>query len=138
MKLGYLRSRYGDRVTTFATATPIANSLSEMWVMQSYLQPERLAAAGVATFDAWAATFGRTVTALELSPDGGSYRINTRFARFANVPELLTMFRATADVRGAAQLALDVPALEGGAPKTVVVPASTELQAYVAELVERA
>ncbi|HWI02805.1 MAG TPA: hypothetical protein VNT52_03115, partial [Acidimicrobiales bacterium] len=83
MKLGYLRSRYGDRVTTFATATPIANSLSEMWVMQSYLQPERLAAAGVATFDSWAATFGRTVTALELSPDGGSYRINTRFARFA-------------------------------------------------------
>jgi N12 class adenine-specific DNA methylase/SAM-dependent methyltransferase len=138
MKLGYVRSRYGNRVTTFATATPIANSLSEMWVMQSYLQPERLAAAGVATFDAWAATFGRTVTALELSPDGGSYRINTRFARFANVPELLTMFRATADVRGAAQLALDVPALAGGAPKTVVVPASTELQAYVAELVERA
>ena len=139
MKLGYLRSRYGPRVTTFATATPIANSIAEMWVMQSYLQPDRLAAAGVAAFDAWAASFGRTVTGLELSPDGGSYRINTRFARFANVPELLTMFRAVADVRSAAQLALPgVPALEGGAAKTVVVPPSPELQEFVAELVERA
>ena len=138
MKLGWLRSRYGQRVTTFATATPIANSLSEMWVMQTYLQPERLAAAGVASFDAWAAAFGRTVTALELSPDGGSYRINTRFARFANVPELLVMFRSSADVRTAAQLALDVPAVAGGAPKTVVVAPSDELGAYVGELVERA
>ncbi|MFP5376811.1 MAG: helicase, partial [Acidimicrobiia bacterium] len=138
MKLGYLRSRYGERVTTFATATPIANSLAEMWVMQTYLQPARLAAAGVASFDAWAAVFGRTVTALELSPDGASYRINTRFARFANVPELLTMFRAVADVRTAAQLSLDVPAVAGGAPHTVVVAASPELREYVAELVERA
>ncbi|HSH22502.1 MAG TPA: DEAD/DEAH box helicase family protein, partial [Acidimicrobiales bacterium] len=138
VKLGYLRSLYGERVTTFATATPIANSLSEMWVMQSYLQPTRLAAAGVDTFDAWAATFGRTVTALELAPDGGSYRLNTRFARFANVPELLTMFRAVADVRSAAQLGLAIPAVAGGGPETVVVPASEDLRRYVASLVDRA
>ncbi len=138
MKLGYLRSRYGERVATFATATPIANSLAEMWVMQSYLQPERLAAAGVSSFDAWAACFGRTVTALELSPDGGSYRLTTRFARFANVPELLTMFASVADVRSAAQLGLAVPAVAGGGPRTVVVPPSAELRDLVSELVSRA
>jgi len=138
MKLGLLRERHGDRVATFATATPIANSLAEMYTMQAYLQPERLAAAGVAGFDAWAATFGRTVTALELSPDGGSYRMNTRFARFRNVPELLSMFRATADVRSAAQLGLDTPAAAGGHQANVVVAASEGLKAYVASLVERA
>ena len=138
LKLGNLRERHGDRVAIFATATPIANSLSEMWVMQSYLQPERLAAAGIDTFDSWAATFGRTVTALELAPDGGSYRLNTRFARFANVPELLTMFRATADVRSAAELGLAIPTIAGGAAETVVVPASEGLRSYVGELVKRA
>jgi N12 class adenine-specific DNA methylase/SAM-dependent methyltransferase len=138
MKLDYLRSRHGPRVATFATATPVANSLAEMWVMQAYLQPHRLAATGVTSFDAWAATFGRTVTALELAPDGGSYRLSTRFARFRNVPELLTMFRETADVRSATQLALKIPAVTGGHPSTVVVPASDQLTAYVAELVERA
>ncbi len=138
LKLGYLRERHAARVTTFATATPIANSLSEMWVMQSYLQPERLAAAGVTSFDAWAATFGRTVTALELAPDGGSYRLQTRFARFANVPELLTMFASVADVRSAAELGLAIPAIAGGAPETVVVPPSEGLRDYVADLVRRA
>ena len=76
-------------MATFATATFVANSISELYVMQRYLQPDCLAAAGIATFDAWAANFGRTVTALELAPDGGSYRMKDRFARFANVPELL-------------------------------------------------
>ncbi|MEW6155569.1 MAG: helicase [Actinomycetota bacterium] len=138
MKLGYLRSRHDEWVATFATATPIANSLAEMWVVQTYLQPGRLAEAGIGGFDAWAANFGRTVTALELAPDGGSYRLNTRFARFANVPELLAMFRAVADVRGAAQLDLDVPAVAGGEARTVVVEASHELRDYVATLVQRA
>ncbi|HEU5002562.1 MAG TPA: SNF2-related protein [Actinomycetota bacterium] len=138
LKLAYLRRHHGERVATFATATPIANSISEMWVMQSYLQPGMLALAGVESFDAWAATFGRTVTGLELAPDGGSYRIHSRFARFANVPELLTMFRATADVRGAKDLGLAIPRLRGGGPQTVVVPASEELRDYVEQLVERA
>ena len=138
LKLAHLRRRHGERVATFATATPIANSIAEMWVMQSYLQPGMLALAGVESFDAWAATFGRTVTGLELAPDGGSYRIHSRFARFANVPELLTMFRATADVRGAKDLGLAIPRLRGGGPQTVVVPPSEELRDYVEELVERA
>jgi N12 class adenine-specific DNA methylase len=138
MKISVLRTRNGTRVATFATATPIANSVSEMYTMQHYLQPDALAAAGIASFDAWAANFGRTVTALELAPDGSSYRMHTRFARFANVPELLTMFRAVADVRTAEQLDLGVPTIRGNKPETVVVPPSDELRAYVAELAERA
>ncbi|MGH2718115.1 MAG: DEAD/DEAH box helicase family protein, partial [Actinomycetota bacterium] len=138
LKLAYLRERHGERVAAFATATPIANSIAEMWVMQSYLQPARLESAGVAAFDAWAATFGRSVTALELAPDGGSYRLNTRFARFANVPELLTMFRASADVRSARELALAIPGIRGGRAETVIVAASEALSDYVQDLVRRA
>jgi N12 class adenine-specific DNA methylase/SAM-dependent methyltransferase len=138
MKLSILRERHGTRVATFATATPVANSVAEMYTMQAYLQPELLAAAGVSGFDAWAAQFGRTTTALELAPDGGSYRMTTRFARFRNVPELLTMFGAAAEVRSAAELNLKVPLVAGGQARNVVVSASDELGVYVASLVERA
>lgn len=138
MKLDWLRGAHGGRVATFATATPIANSVAEMYVMQRYLQPDTLTAAGVEHFDGWAATFGRTVTALELAPDASTYRMNTRFARFANVPDLLRMFRTTADVRTGDALRLDVPDLAGGRPETVVVTASEDLTAYVGELADRA
>jgi hypothetical protein len=133
-----LRHRHGERVATFATATFVANSVAEMYVMQRYLQPDRLERVGLATFDAWAATFGRTVTALELAPDGGSYRFNTRFARFVNVPELLTLFGEIADVHTADQLDLPRPRLVDGRAETVVVGRSDGLAAYVATLVERA
>ena len=138
MKVDWLRRRRGQRVATFATATPIANSIAEMYVMQRYLAPNALAAAGVEHFDGWAANFGRTVTSLELAPDSSSYRMTTRFARFANVPDLLRMFRAFADVRTGDQLHLAVPDVAGGRPETMVVPACDELKAYVAELAERA
>ncbi|MDP9420723.1 MAG: methyltransferase domain-containing protein, partial [Actinomycetota bacterium] len=137
-KLWALRRRHGERVVTFATATPVANSMAELWVMQRYLQPDVLAAADLDAFDAWAATFGRTVSALELAPDGASYRMHTRFARFQNVPELITMYRQVADVRTAEDLDLPVPALAGGKPETVVVPAVDRLRRYVEELAERA
>jgi hypothetical protein len=138
LKLHCLRERHGARVATFATATPIANTVAEMYVMQTYLQPDALAAAGITAFDAWAATFGRTVTTLELAPDGGSYRLQSRFARFANVPELVAMFRAVADVRTVDQLGLAVPAIAGGGAEIVVVPASEGLERFVRSLVERA
>jgi N12 class adenine-specific DNA methylase len=138
MKVDWLRSTHGTRVATFATATPIANSVAEMYVMQRYLQPATLARAGVEHFDGWAANFGRTVTALELAPDASTYRMNTRFARFANVPDLLRMFRSVADVRTGDQLHLAVPDLAGGRPETVVVAASDDLTAYVATLADRA
>jgi hypothetical protein len=125
-------------VATFATATPISNTVAEMYVMQTYLQPEALAAAGITAFDAWAATFGRTVTTLELAPDGGSYRLQTRFARFAKVPELVSMFRAVGHVRTIDQLGLPIPAITGGRAETVVVAASEGLERYVQSLVEQA
>ena len=138
MKLAVLRERHGARVATFSTATPIANSIAEMWVMQSYLQPDALTAAGLAAFDGWAATFGRTVTGIELSPDGSSYRMHSRFARFANVPELLTMFGAVADIAGRDQVPLDVPDIAGGGPETVIVTPGDGLREFMAELVKRA
>ncbi|HUP69662.1 MAG TPA: DEAD/DEAH box helicase family protein [Acidimicrobiales bacterium] len=137
-KLWVLRRANGARVVTFATATPVANSIAELWTMQSYLQPDTLAEVELAPFDSWAATFGRTVTALELAPDGGSYRMQTRFARFQNIPELLTLYRQVADVRTAADLDLPVPVLVGGGPETVIVPASERLTEYVADLAARA
>ena len=100
MKIDYLRRRNGARVVTFATATPIANSMTEAYVMQRYLRPDLLEAAGISVFDSWAATFGQVVSQVELAPEGGdSFRIKTRFARFRNVPELLRMWHVFADVK---------------------------------------
>jgi N12 class adenine-specific DNA methylase/SAM-dependent methyltransferase len=137
-KLWALRRAHGPRVVTFATATPVANSMAELWVMQTYLQPDHLDAVGLKPFDAWAATFGRTHTALELAPDGASYRMQTRFARFQNVPELLTLYRRVADVRTLDDLDLPTPAVAGGQPETVVVEPSDDLVDYVADLAARA
>jgi len=137
-KLWALRRTHGARVVTFATATPVANSMAELWVMQSYLHPDLLAEVELRAFDSWAATFGRTHTALELAPDGSSYRMQTRFARFQNVPELLTLYRQVADVRTTEDLGLPTPALAGDKPETVVVDPSDDLVAYVADLAARA
>ena len=112
--------------------------MAELWVMQTYLQPDHLEAVGLKPFDAWAATFGRTHTALELAPDGASYRMQTRFARFQNVPELLTLYRRVADVRTLDDLDLPTPAVAGGQPETVVVEPSDDLVDYVADLASRA
>lgn len=138
MKLQWLRQAKGARVVTFATATPISNSIAEMWVMQHYLQPDALEAAGIEHFDGWAATFARAVTALEMAPDTTTYRMKTRFARFANVPDLLLMFRAVADVRRIDQLGLVVPDVAGGGAETVVVPGTEDLKTFGLELADRA
>lgn len=137
-KLWAQRRMHGPRVVTFATATPVANSMAELWVMQSYLHPDLLDDVDLRAFDAWAANFGRTHTALELAPDGASYRMQTRFARFQNVPELLTLYRQVADVRTNDDLDLPVPALAGGQAETIVVPPSETLTNYVADLASRA
>ena len=137
-KLWALRRMHGPRVVTFATATPVANSMAELWVMQSYLHPDLLVSVDLRAFDAWAANFGRTHTALELAPDGASYRMQTRFARFQNVPELLTLYRQVADVRTNDDLDLPVPALVGGQAETVVVEPNDALVKYVADLASRA
>jgi N12 class adenine-specific DNA methylase len=138
MKLHYLRERHGHRVATFATATPIANSVSEAYVMQRYLRPDVLDAAGLTDFDVWAATFGEVTTDLELTPDGGGYKMKSRFAKFRNVPELLRMWHLSADIKTAEDLKLPTPAIAGGAPETIVVPASRQLTAFMADLSARA
>jgi N12 class adenine-specific DNA methylase len=144
MKIDYLRRRNGCRVVTFATATPIANSVTEAYVMQRYLRPDLLEDAGITAFDSWAATFGKVVTQVELAPEGGdSFRLKSRFASFQNVPEMLKMLHVAADVKTADDLKLPVPLLvprEDGqrAPVTVTVEPSDELIDYVTELGNRA
>ena len=144
MKLEYLRSRHGARIATLATATPIANSITEAHVMSRYLRPDLLARAGVEDFDSWAATFGQTVTEIEIAPTGGGdYRLHTRFARFQNVPEMLRLWAVFADVKTAEDLGLPVPQLaerpDGQrAPIAQLIAASPELTGYVQQLSERA
>jgi N12 class adenine-specific DNA methylase/SAM-dependent methyltransferase len=144
MKIGYLRRRNGKRVVTFATATPIANSVTEAYVMQRYLRPDLLQDAGIAVFDSWAATFGQVVTQVELAPEGGgNFRIKSRFARFANTPEMLRMLHVAADIKTAEDLNLPVPeikAREDGTriPEIVTVEPSEQLLDYVADLGDRA
>jgi N12 class adenine-specific DNA methylase len=136
MKTRYLSERGGGIV--FATGTPISNTMAEMYTLHRYLAPELLEAAGVAHFDAWAANFGEAVTALELAPDGSGYRMHTRFAKFVNLPELLSMFRTFADIQTADMLKLPRPDIAGGKPTVIVSPASVQLKAFVSGLVERA
>ena len=138
MKISYLRERHGARTACFATATPIANSIAEAYVMQRYLRPDVLDAAGLTDFDVWAATFGEVTTDLELSPDGSRYRMQSRFAKFRNVPELLRMWHLSADIKTAEDLDLPTPDIAGGKPETVVVPASPELTQFMRSLAARA
>ena len=138
MKTRYVRESSGGRGVVFATGTPISNTMAEMYTMLRYLAPDLLKERGVAHFDAWAANFAEAVTALELAPDGSGYRMHTRFAKFINLPELLTMFRTFADVQTAGMLNLPCPGMAGGKPQIAAAPASEPLKAYVKTLIERA
>jgi N12 class adenine-specific DNA methylase len=125
---------HGRAGVAFATGTPVSNSMAEMWTMQRYLQPDTLSAFRLQQFDTWAGNFGESVTALELAPDGRGYRMHTRFARFVNLPELMSMFGQVADIRTAEMLKLPVPrALK----ETATAKPTLELKAYVQTLVER-
>lgn len=138
MKLDYLRRNRGDRVATFATATPLSNSMTEAYVMQRYLRPDLLHEAGLEDFDSWAAVFGQLTTDVEMAPEGGSFRMKTRFAKFHNVPELLRMWHVSADIKTAEELHQPKPDIAGGQPETVVVDASPELLDYMSDLSARA
>jgi N12 class adenine-specific DNA methylase len=109
MKCRYLDELTGSRGTIFATGTPISNSMVELYTIQRYLQYETLVRHDLQYFDAWASTFGETITAVELTPEGTGYRAKTRFARFYNLPELMAMFRMVADIQTADMLDLPVP-----------------------------
>ena len=137
MKCRYLHERHPGHGVTFATGTPISNTLVEMYTMQRFLDPEGLASRGLEHFDAWAATFGEVVEAMEISPDGKTLKPRSRFAKFVNLPELQQMFRQFADVQTAEMLNLPRPALEGGKPHVVACPMSEEQHALQDELVKR-
>lgn len=138
LKVGHIQRVNGGGGVVFATGTPIANSMAEMFTMQRYLQMSALRAQRLQHFDSWAATFGEPVSAMELSPDGAGYRLNTRFARFINVPELMKQFRQVADIQTAKMLRLPVPALENERPTIISAPATSELKKLVASLAQRA
>jgi len=138
MKTRYVREINSGRGVAFATGTPISNTMAEMYTMLRYLAPDLLKERGVAHFDAWAANFAEAVTALELAPDGSGYRMHTRFAKFINLPELLSMFRTFADVQTADMLNLPCPTVAGGKPQIAAAPASEPLKAFIKTLTERA
>jgi N12 class adenine-specific DNA methylase len=144
MKVEYLRTTGREHIATFATATPIANSITEAHVMCRYLRPDLLEAAGIKHFDAWAATFGEIVTQMEMAvTGGGNYRIKTRFARFQNVPEMLRILHLLADVKTAEDLELPTPPLKPRSdgqllPETIVIPTPPEVTAYLQQLAARA
>lgn len=136
----FLKCRYMDELTAgrgvvFATGTPVSNSMTEMYTMQRYLQYDTLKKQNMTHFDAWASTFGETTTAIELAPEGTGYRARTRFAKFFNLPELMTMFKEVADIKTADQLNLPRPTAHY---ETVVVKPSAYQQEMVQALSERA
>ena len=136
----FIKTRYMDEVTggrgvIFATGTPISNSMVELYTMQRYLQYNTLVEHNLQFFDAWASTFGETVTAIELAPEGTGYRLKTRFAKFYNLPELMMMFREVADIQTADMLNLPVPEAEY---RVISVKPSDMQKEMVTELGERA
>ena len=135
MKCRYLDELTGGRGVVFATGTPISNSMVEMYTMQKYLQYSTLRRNNLLHFDAWASTFGETVTAIELAPEGTGYRAKTRFAKFYNLPELIMMFREVADIQTADMLMLPVPKANY---HTVALKPSEQQKEMVASLSERA
>ena len=127
-----------EQGVVLSTATPISNSVAEAHTMMKYLQPYTLKEMGLYEFDAWASTFGEAVTGMEISPDGGGYRLATRFAKFVNVADLMSIFRLSADIKTRSMLKLPTPAIKGLKPLAVVAPGSQELKAFTDTLVKRA
>ncbi len=135
MKCQYLDELTGGKGIVFATGTPVSNSMVEMYTMQRYLQYKALEERNLLQFDSWASTFGETVTAIELAPEGTGYRAKTRFAKFYNLPELMSMFKEVADIQTAETLNLPVPKANF---KTITVKPSDIQKEMVADLGKRA
>lgn len=129
---------YLPAVATFATGTPVANSLAEMWVMQHYLRPDLLEKAGLVTVDAWGNAFTQSTTKVEMDPSGSKYVSKERLSKFVNLPEMLSITNQFASVVTTADITAKLPVLEGGRRKPIVRPASDAILDYVAELAARA
>lgn len=138
-KIQYINELSPGRNVVFATGTPISNTMCEMYLMQKYLQPDLLKEKGIYHFDAWAANFGEIVTSMELSPEGKGYREKTRFGKFTNLPELVTMFRMFADVKMLEDLPyLDIPELENNKFDIIESEPNDTVKDYVDSFVQRA
>lgn len=135
LKCQYLNEKTHNRGIVFATGTPISNSMTEIYTMQRYLQPDLLKEMGLYHFDAWASTFGETVSATELAPEGTGYRLRTRFSRFYNLPELMSMFKSVADIQTSDMIDLPVPEVE---TRTIAVEPTEIQKTLVKSLSERA
>lgn len=138
MKVKYLLEENNQRGVVFATGTPISNSMSEMFTMQKYLQPDVLEAYGVSHFDAWASTFGEIISSLEINPEGSGYQMKNRFAKFHNLPELMNMFNLVADIQTPDMLKLPVPEVKTGKAQIVVTEPIPYQKDKVEELGNRA
>lgn len=134
-KVQYLNELTHERGVVFASGTPISNSMAELYTLQRYLRPSRLKKQGLMAFDAWASTFGQEVTQMELDPSGKGFRAKTRFARFTNLPELMSMFKEFADVKTADMLKLPTPSYEIVVEKSDASPAQKK---WIDDLVKRA
>lgn len=138
LKCQYLLEKNDGRGVTFATGTPISNSMSEFYVLQRYLQPELLQQMDLTSFDRWASTFGEITEALEIAPEGTGFRTRTRFAKFHNLPELMNGFSEIADIQTSDMLNLDVPKIKDGKAKLIISEPSDFQKQYMFELGERA
>ena len=138
LKCQYLQEINNGKGVVFATGTPISNSMSEMFVMMRYLEPEQLERLGLSYFDSWAATFGEVVSSLEITPEGTGYRMKNRFAKFHNLPELMNVFRMVADIQTQDMLDLKVPDIKGGKPEIVVTECTPHQRKIMDEFVIRA
>lgn len=137
MKIQYILNKNQGKGVVFATGTPVSNSMSELYTMQRYLQPETLQELGLANFDDWASTFGEVVSNFELAPDGSGYRIKERFSRFYNIPELMNIFRQVADIQTPEMLNLPRPDLMNGEPTIKDSQPTEELKELINSLAER-
>jgi N12 class adenine-specific DNA methylase len=134
-KVRYLNELTGERGVVFASGTPVSNSMAELYTLQRYLKPSRLKGQNISAFDAWASNFGQNVTNMELNPEGKGFRMKTRFSRFYNTPELISMFKEFANVKTADMLNLPVPNVE---IETVVAKPTAVQQDMIEDLADRA
>lgn len=137
MKTQYLLEKNNGKGVVFATGTPVSNSMSELYTMQRYLQPKTLEEMGLYSFDDWASTFGEVVSSFELAPDGSGYRVQERFSKFNNIPELMNMFREVADIQTPDMLKLPVPALKNNEYNVVSSEATKDIKEFIQSLAER-
>ena len=138
MKCQYINELTEEHGVVYLTGTPVSNSMSELYVMQKTLQPSELKRRGLLMFDAWASTFGRVESSLEIKPEGSGYQMKARFAKFHNLPELMSMLFLVADIKTADMLALPVPQLKTGRMQVVKTAITPDQKAIMEELVERA